>query len=85
MYATISLLLLFPITTFAKGSFSYDPDAADGPQNWATLDIEGNACGGMSQSGINVPTGPCDELKADYTLEVGHFSFNTSHVLVDTN
>jgi carbonic anhydrase len=71
MYATLSLLLLLPITAFAaEVEFSYDLEANDGPSNWATLDIEDNDCGGMSQSGINVPTGDCDELNADYKLEV---------------
>jgi carbonic anhydrase len=71
MYATLSLLLLLPITAFAaEVEFSYDLEATDGPSKWTSLDIEGNACGGMSQSGINVPTGDCDELNADYKLEV---------------
>jgi carbonic anhydrase len=71
MHATISLLVtLLPVAVLGEGKFSFDPAAADGPQNWATLDIENNQCGGNAQSGINIPTGPCDELMADYTFNV---------------
>ena len=72
MYATISLLCaLLPLAVLGEGKFSFDPAAADGPLNWGNLtDIEGNQCGGMAQSGINVPTGPCDEVMADYIFKV---------------
>ena len=74
MYATISLLVtLLPAAVLGEGKFSYDIEAADGPLNWADLDIENNQCGGMSQSGIDIPTGPCDEIMADYVFTVSVF------------
>ena len=74
MYATISLLCtLLPLAVLGEGKFSFDPAADDGPLKWGTLDIEGNQCGGDAQSGINVPTGPCDEVMADYIFKVSSF------------
>ena len=71
MYATITLLLaLFPAAVLGEGKFSYDLEAEDGPLNWGDLEIEGNQCGGMAQSGIDVPTGPCTVLMADYVFNV---------------
>ena len=74
MHATISLLLaVLPIAVSGEGEFSFDPAADNGPLNWADLDIENNQCGGMAQSGINVPTGPCDEVMADYVFNVSFY------------
>ena len=71
MHATISLLLtLLPVAVLGEGKFSYDLEAEDGPLHWGDLEIDGNQCGGMAQSGINVPTGPCDEIMADYEFNV---------------
>jgi hypothetical protein len=52
--------------------FSYDPASPVGPDNWADLVITNktNQCGGMKQSGINIPTGACNEMNADYKFAV---------------
>lgn len=73
MYAALALTLLLPVSVFAaEASFSYDPSSPVGPENWADVDTgdKTNECGGMKQSGINVPTAACDELQADYNLTV---------------
>jgi carbonic anhydrase len=76
MHATISfLLVLLPAAVLGEGKFSYDLEAEDGPLKWADLDIENNKCGGMAQSGINVPTGPCDEVMADYVFNVSSYKW----------
>lgn len=71
MHATISfLLVLLPAAVLGEEKFSYDLEAEDGPLKWADLDIKNNQCGGTAQSGINIPTGPCDEVMADYVFNV---------------
>jgi hypothetical protein len=59
-------------TAEGEGVFSYDPNAPNGPVDWPTLDLGDtpNSCGGSSQSGIDIPTGPCDQTNADYIFEV---------------
>ena len=71
MFATITLLLaLFPAAVLGEGKFSYDLESEHGPLHWAHLEIEDNQCGGMAQSGVDVPTGPCTVLLADYVFNV---------------
>ena len=69
-----TLFIIIAITTSlslgAEVEFSYDPTSDVGPDNWGTLDVEDNQCDGMSQSGINVVTGQCDEFNANYTFTV---------------
>jgi carbonic anhydrase len=74
MYATLSFLtLLLPVSVLAaEETFSYDPDSSVGPDNWADLVIPNktNQCGGRKQSGVDVPTGACDEMNANYKFTV---------------
>ena len=65
-------LLLHPLAAAAAESlFSYDPAAANGPANWALLDIPNNACGGSAQSGIDIPySGQCDRTSMNYIFSV---------------
>ena len=51
------------------GTFSYKPDSDKAPSAWASLPVENNACGGSSQSGIDVPTSSCD-VTGDYVFSV---------------
>jgi hypothetical protein len=61
---------LLPVTALAAtGSFSYDPDSPMSPLSWPSLDIEGNACGGAQQSGIDIPRTGCDTYE-DYVFKV---------------
>jgi carbonic anhydrase len=47
-------------TVAADGeTFSYVGDAANGPSNWAELNVTDNACDGKSQSGIDIPSSSC--------------------------
>jgi hypothetical protein len=55
-------------TSAAVETFSYDPNSPVGPANWGSL--EGSFCSGMAQSGIDVPTGACNELNVDYMFQV---------------
>lgn len=75
--ATLCLLLLASAAvTSANGgpSFSYDPGAVFGPDKWAFAAVANgtvNACGGASQSGIDIPLSQtCDQKQADYIFEV---------------
>ena len=69
---TLSFLLttILSVAVLGVGQFSFDIAAEDGPLNWGDLDIKNNERGGMAQSGINVPIGPCDELMSDYVFNV---------------
>lgn len=65
------LLLSSATAILGEGSFSYDPDSADGPASWATLQIPENQCGGDAQSPINIVTSVvCDEKDVDYRFDV---------------
>jgi carbonic anhydrase len=71
--AVLSFLLAAPMAVNAatSASFSYEPNADNGPANWGTLAIDGNACDGDSNSPIAVETGPCDRYE-DYKMKVGN-------------
>jgi carbonic anhydrase len=51
------------------GNFSYDPEHPLGPDDWETLELEGNQCGGKYQSPIAIKSAACTEY-ADYKLRV---------------
>jgi hypothetical protein len=76
MYVTASVLAmaLLPaaVSASGSGSFSYDPASSTGPLDWPSLVIPNktNECGGAAQSGIDIPTGGCDETNANYIFEV---------------
>jgi carbonic anhydrase len=55
-------------TSLAAETFSYDPNSPVGPANWGSL--EGSFCAGSAQSGIDVPTGACNEVNVDYMFKV---------------
>jgi carbonic anhydrase len=50
--------------------FSYDPDDEYGPESWKYLPIEHNQCGGRRQSGIDIPTRPCEDGSLQYSFKV---------------
>jgi carbonic anhydrase len=50
--------------------FSYDPDDEYGPESWKYLPIERNECGGRRQSGIDIPTRPCEDRALQYHFKV---------------
>jgi carbonic anhydrase len=50
--------------------FSYDPDDEYGPESWMYLPIENNECGGRRQSGIDIPTRPCENTTSPYIFKV---------------
>jgi carbonic anhydrase len=72
MFRTVSILALLIGSASAAKSAKYDYDSGSdvGPQNWGNLSIADNQCGGNIQSGIDVPTGACDETNADYVFNV---------------
>ena len=51
------------------GAYSYDPANEFGPDNWASVVVEDNQCGGLKQSPIAVSTMDCTDFE-DYTLTV---------------
>jgi carbonic anhydrase len=51
------------------GEYSYDITAPLGPPNWASVEIEDNQCGGLSQSPIAITSMECSEY-SDYKFEV---------------
>ena len=71
-FLTASVLALtLVVPAFAGEGYSYDPAAVNGPANWPTLTaFANNECGGSKQSGIDIPTGLCDEKDANYIFEV---------------
>jgi hypothetical protein len=74
MKLSIAALTYLPIAALAVGSgssYSYDPASDYAPLAWASLDIEGNECGGSKQSGIDVPTSSCDVF-GDYVFSVSY-------------
>ena len=76
MKFSIAALTYLSIAALADGSgisFSYDPASDHAPLAWASLDIEGNECGGSKQSGIDVPTSSCDVF-GDYVFSVSYYS-----------
>ena len=84
-WSIIISFILYRIFSFANSevTFQYDPASEFGPQHWGTIDIPGhvNQCNGSSQSGINIPTSPCDELNADYIFHVCVIFTSCSNVL----
>jgi hypothetical protein len=76
LVAASLLPVAFAVTTGQTEGFNYDPATTTGPLDWPSLVLEGkvNECGGGSQSGIDVPTGPCDELNSNYIFEVRRWS-----------
>ena len=76
-------ILTVAILPFANavGTFSYKPDSEYAPNAWPGIflgdDIE-NQCGGAKQSGIDIPTHPCDVFD-DYIFEVSAQERRTVH------
>jgi hypothetical protein len=52
----------------AQETFSYDPSSPVGPANWGKL--ASSSCSGIAQSGMDVPTGACNEVNVDYMFKV---------------
>ncbi len=69
--ALASILASFPLSAsgITSAAFSYDPDADNGPDHWKDLEIDGNQCGGESNSPIAVETHGCDRYE-EYTMSV---------------
>jgi carbonic anhydrase len=80
--AALATCLLFSVTAptvtlvhAATGAaFSYDPEAENGPANWSKLEIDGNQCGGSSNSPIAVYTRACDRW--------GNYEFQVCFILL---
>lgn len=68
-----SLSCLDTVTAKTEATFSYDPHAETGPDNWGKLDIENNQCNGMSNSPIAIETHHCDRYE-DYVFNVSFYS-----------
>jgi carbonic anhydrase len=76
------LSILLAAEWVAAEEFSYDPQNPLGPANWDQVEVDGNACGGDKQSGIDIPTQPCSAYDA-YALRpgnctIGHLTFKLS-------
>jgi carbonic anhydrase len=72
-----NILVLAPMALLAESMlvsdpdvFSYDPDDEYGPESWKYLPIENNECGGRRQSGIDIPTRPCENATSPYIFKV---------------
>jgi carbonic anhydrase len=78
--ASLVALAAFTFLSFLKAcegaSYNYDSSSSIGPDQWASLAIDNNQCGGSKNSPIAVETTACDTY-ADYTLTVS--------VMMDTN
>jgi hypothetical protein len=76
-------LAILPIAnaSLPLGTFSYKPDSDYAPIAWPGIflgdDIK-NQCGGSKQSGIDIPTHPCDVFD-DYIFEVSAQVRRTVH------
>jgi carbonic anhydrase len=57
------------------GNYSYDQEHPLGPDDWETLELEGNQCGGNAQSPIAIESFECSEY-ADYKLTVSNLLFS---------
>jgi carbonic anhydrase len=70
LFAALSLSGPF-LSSAAEGDYSYDPLKDNGPQNWATLSIENNQCGGDMNSPVAVTSKTqCDRQKS-YVMNAG--------------
>jgi carbonic anhydrase len=73
MIFTRLALAAFAFLSFIKASdgasYNYDSSSSIGPDQWASLAIDSNQCGGSKQSPIAVETTACNTY-ADYTLTV---------------
>lgn len=69
MKFVVALPLLVALAGADSGTFSYDPAAGNGPDNWKDLELEGNACGGDSNSPVDLESSACD-IFADYKFNV---------------
>ncbi|KAL7577096.1 hypothetical protein ACA910_019701 [Epithemia clementina (nom. ined.)] len=71
VFAFLALLGLAS-TNAEGGDYSYNMTAANGPPNWANLNIAGNACGGNQQSPIALTTQGCETFNDQYVLSSGN-------------
>ena len=78
LYAQVALLFLAPLTRYklvdAAPAYSYDPFSNVGPDLWKALAMEGNQCGGTSNSPIALESEACT-LFADYSFDVSLLHF----------
>lgn len=69
-YVAALLPLATLLATPVSGEdFNYDPNSEAGPDNWGSLAIADNQCGGDSNSPIDLYSRPCDVF-ADYEFTV---------------
>jgi carbonic anhydrase len=75
-YVAALLPLATLLATPVSGEdFSYNPNSEVGPDNWGSLAIADNQCGGDSNSPIDLYSRPCDVF-ADYEFTPGTCTYN---------